>query len=277
VFDPVLPVPAAPPATSGLLRSGITPDDQARWTDGIAWRSERCVQARGFDPCGTEYEDPPAGTLANSINYYRPVGFRVEDSCTTRTRDQGESRVRRQAIAVTSFMMARELQTGALSDENPYETPESGGVADQVNARLASPDTIVEAGTWDPLAGLGRLEELAREGALGQDPFIHVPVTVVPLIDGYLRRDGQLLFSKTGATVVADSGYDNIGPDGSPAVGGTWIYATGPVQVRTTDVATNEFMDHRTNTVLWTGERLFAATFDACNVHALVIETPATT
>jgi hypothetical protein len=275
MFEPVLPVPAAPPATSGLVRSAITPNDGERWENGMAWRPERCPSARAFDPCGPDFEDPPVGAGDGGLVYYRPTAFRVEDRCSTRSPGD-DGRARRQALAISSYMVARELLTGAQSDANPYETPDSGGVADQVNARLASPDATTIVGTFDPLAGIGVLEEAARDVSLGQDVFIHVPLSIVPLIDGALRREGQLLFTKTGAAVVADAGYSNLGPDGNPAVGGVWAYATGPVQVRLGEVVTGQWIDHRENTVINYADRLFAATFDPCNLHALTITTPAT-
>jgi hypothetical protein len=278
MFEPVQPVPAAPPATSGLVRSAITPgDDGVRWENGVAWAPERCPQARTFDPCADEagFEDPAIGVGDSGVVYYRPPAFRVEYECSTRSNIDGEGRVRRQALAVTSYMVARELQTGARSTANPYETPDSGGVADQVNARLASPAANVIAGTFDPLAGIGALEEAARDAALGQDVFIHVPVSVVPLIDGALRREGTLLFTKTGATVVADAGYGNVGPDGTPSATGVWAYATGPVVVRLGEVMTNVITSWRENTQRWVADRLFAAYFDPCNLHALVLAVPA--
>lgn len=379
MFEPVQPVPAQSPATSGLVRSAITPSDGERWEGGLSWRSERCPTARGFDPCdGADgFEDPPVGAGGDQINYYRPVAFRVEDECSTRGL-QDDGRARRQALAVTSFMVARELHSGALTTANPYVTPDSAGVADQVNHYLAEPGGTVVPGPLDPLEAISALEEAARVASLGMDPFIHVPVSLVPLLDDALRREGQLLFTKTGATVVADAGYPGTGPmtagtaevqtititgaptggtftltfsgqttapvafdatgaivqgalnalsnlDGvivtgaaggpytvtfpaelgnaaqltaddsgltggtDPAVGvatttpgvapaptaGLWIYATGPVQVRLSDIATTRVVDHRENRILYVADRLFAAYFDPCTLHAVQITEPA--
>lgn len=280
MFEPIQPVPAAPPSMTGLVRSAITPNDGARWENGIAWRPERCPVARSFDMCADDagFEDPAVGTGDSGVVYYRPVAYRVEDDCSTRSRmgSEGEARVRRQALAVASYMVARELQTGAQSDAAPYETPDSAGVADQVNMRLASPSANTIAGTFDPVAGIGVLEEAARDTALGQDVFIHVPTSAVPLIADALRPpDGALLRTRTGAVVVADAGYGNVGPDGDPATGGFWAYATGPVTVRLGELVFNTVTDHRGNVDMWVADRLFAAYFDPCNLHALVLATPA--
>jgi hypothetical protein len=213
LFEPVQPVPAAAP-TTGLVATATTPTDPGRWEQGFAWKPERCPTATGMEPwpCdGAGLFGPAVGDGDDGVVYHRPVAFRVEETCATRGGDNDISRVRRQALAVTSFMAARELETGALSRANPYATPETPGVAGTVNAHLASPATVVEGGVWDPVAGLGRIEQLAREDALGQDPFIHMPVGFVPLMGDAVVREGKLLRTKTGAFVVADAGYSGQG------------------------------------------------------------------
>lgn len=213
MFEPVTPVPAQPPRTATLLASALAGDTSIRWQNGMAWRPERCgFRVRGFDPCGTAFETPGAGGDPSEIVYYRPTAFRVEDECSTRGLVD-EGRVRRQALAATSWFMARELHSGSLSKASPFETPDSGGLADQVNPYLAQPGATVVPGTWGLLAAIGQLEDAARDAGLGQDVFIHMPAKWVPLIDGAIRTEGQLLLTKTGATVVADSGYPGTGTD----------------------------------------------------------------
>jgi len=213
VFAPVEPVPAAAPST-GLVVSAITPSDGARWQDGISWRSEGCPQGRGFDPCATGsdvFEDPAVGGGGNSLNFYRPVAFRVEDQCSTRSGSSAhdKTRVRRQAIAATSFMVARELETGALSAANPYSDTDGGQAT---NAYLGMLDGEVIAGEWNPTDGLGELEQVARANRLGQDVFLHVPVGLITRLGDHLVKEGNLLLTRTGARVVADAGYQGIGP-----------------------------------------------------------------
>lgn len=255
MFEPVQPAPAQPPAVSGLVRSAVTPNDGERWQNGMAWRSEHCPQARTFDPCGglDSFEEPPVGVGDDGIVYYRPPAFRVEDECWTRGSDDAARvpRVRRQALAVTSYMVARELHGGAHSLANPYVTPDSGGVADQVNHYLAEPTgTVVPGGPVEPLNAIGLLEEAARDAMLGMDPFIHVPVSMVPFLHWALRRDGQMLFTKTGATVVADAGYPG----------------TGPTQAGTSEVQTVTVTGAPTGgtfTLTFDGETTSAIPFDA--------------
>lgn len=383
LFAPVQPVPAQEP-TTGLVRSALTPSDDARWEDGIAWRSERCPQAAGYDPCGEEFEDPPAGGGGDAINYYRPVAFTVVDRCTTLVRNYDPEIVRRQARAVTSWMVARELEQGTITRLNPYVNPYSEGDATAVNAFLASQDAdIVAGGPFTPLAGLGALEEATRDAQLGMDAWIHVAPRILPLLDTAVERDSTgLLRTKTGSRVIVDAGYTGGGPltagtaeaqtvtitgtptggsftlthqgnttapiaynataaavkaalaalphlstddltvTGGPGPGtpwvvtfaadlgnvpqmtdddsgltggtapavtvttttpgvdpvptaGTWMYATGPVSVRLSEVINLDVVSHRANEVEARASRLIAAYFDPCTLRAVNITVPA--
>lgn len=214
MFAPVEPITADRPTHGTLVAAAITPQDGVRWQDGVSWRPERCPQGRTFDPCGSEFEDPAAGEGDDGLAFYRPPAFRVEDHCSTRSDrgTEGQARVRRQAEAATSFFVARELEVGAQTLLNPYDTPYGTG---QTNAYLASPAAEVISGTWEPTAGLGMLEETARRGALGLQVFIHMPVRIAEIIvsNGGLVVEGPLLRTHTGARVVADPGYTGRGPD----------------------------------------------------------------
>lgn len=212
MFEPVNGAQAAPP-TTGLLASALTPSDGARWQSGMAWRSERCPTASGFDPCGSDFT-PDAGAGGDEIVYYRPVAFRVFDECSTRIRDYDQTRVRRQAEAVTSWMLARELEQGTITRANPYDVPPfTDESPSTVNAYLAqaSGGEII-AGSHEPLVALGLLDEAVRDGQLGMDPFIHVAPRFLPLIEDAVERNGNLLRTSNGSRIVVDSGYAGTGP-----------------------------------------------------------------
>lgn len=380
MFEPVEPVPAARPTYGTLVAAAITPNDAVRWQNGVAWRPERCPLARTFDPCGSEFEEPPVGAGDDGIVYYRPSAFRVEDVCSTRgDTGDGIARVRRQAEGITSYMTARELESGTRSLANPYDTPHGTG---QTNAYLAMPGSTVVAGTWDVLNGLGALEEEARQVSLGMDVFIHMPVRLAVALDaaGALVAEGALLRTRTGAHVVADAGYSGRGSDvpgtsevqsvtitGAPTGGvftlsygaqettdlpfdatalavqnalnalaaldgvtvsgvaggpytvtypvtlgnatqltgdatgltggvapavvvatvtpgvapsvaaGLWMYATGPVVVRLAPAQPDRIYTHALNQVTYYADRLFAAYFDPCSLHAIEVDDPTPT
>ncbi len=268
LFTNVPGVPAAPPAT-GLIGSAIRPD-LARWESGLAWIPERCATTYQLlpwciAPVGT-YTHPHPGAA-----YYRPVGLRFADECTTLNGPVDYARITRTAEAQTPFAIARELWTGATSLTDPYIIPKTGATA--TNDYLASPAaTIVGTGGASMAVAFGRLEQAALEASQGMPVMIHVPVRVLPQITSLylIREPGPTLITWAGNTVVADAGYPGTGPAGQAVAATAWMYATTPVAVLTSPLVVDENdawqVNRDTNTRTVWANRVFAATFDPC-VH----------
>lgn len=278
-FTPVPAVPAAAPR-SGLVRSAITPagDDGGRWMGGVVWRSERCPSATSYDSCSSTIP-PEVGPGPGGLNYHLPVVLRASDSCSTRSSNlvDLQGRVRRTLEGVTSYWVAREFWTGERSDAEPYETPEGGGPVS--NRRLAQVAGVtVIPGVHQPKHGIGVLEEFARgeDGSQGMDIWIHVPLELLGLLDGVIVREGDMWFTQSGARVVYDAGYPGTAPDGTEPAGSRFIYATGPVTVRLGPIEVRETLNHRTNRMEATAERIAAAYFDSCVHYGLAVSVPAT-
>ena len=274
LFTEVQPVHAAAVRAANLLASALDPvDTGVRWREGMAWRSESCPAYQPVDPCVDPADYPPAST--DDIVYYKPSGFRVYDTCSSRNVGRDIQRVVRLADAATSYAMANELWTGVGTKANPYDTPT--GDTGITNAYLAGTSaTVITDTAADPMEALGILEEHARRQAAGQIVFLHVPPRIVTQLGAQLRRIGNLIYTQTDAVVVADPGYPGTGPDGSAGTPpGVWCYATGPVIKRVDEiVAINEAsvtLDRRTNQRTIWAERMFAATFDPCCHFALQI------
>lgn len=243
-------------------------------TGGTAPAVNVVTTTPGYNLFGPSYGVGPSGTV-----YYQPPVLRVEDSCPALNAvgTEDEARVRRQAEAVTSWTIARELWTGEHSDVNPFDTPEA---SNQFNARLTAGLGVQEvAGKHEPQHALGALEQAARGqlGSLGMDVWIHMPITLVPLMGDGIVRDGAGLFTKTGARVIADAGYPGTDPDDAVQADALWMYATGPVEVRISRVSVNQFVDQRHNLHHTTADRIYAATFDPCVLHGVAVDLPATT
>lgn len=268
MFTNVPGVPAAPPPT-GLVASAVRPDI-LRWQSGLAWIPERCGTAYQLVPwCDT----PQAGFVPEhpGAAYYRPVGLRIADQCSTLNGPVDYDRIKRVAEAQTPFAIARELWAGTIAATDTYPI----GVANTTttNAYLASGDASTVGGSAATMTvGFGRLEQAALEATHGQPVMIHVPVLLLPQIATlYLIRDaaGQLV-THAGNTVIADAGYPGTGPAGQTVGATAWIYATPPVSVLTTDLEIYEndawTVDRDVNTRTVWATRLFAATFDPC-VH----------
>lgn len=276
MFTEVQPVQAAAP-TTGLLVSAIRPrgESDQDWANGFAWRTERCPSWQGYEPCDTLETAPPAD--GNGIEYHRPVAYRVRDECTTLSGAFDTSRVERMADAVASHVIAEELWEGTLTQANTYDTRGETGRTNNYLARSTA--TTVGTGPYPVLEALGLLEEAARRDAGGQQVAIHMPIRLVPEAEGALVRNGNLIYTKTGSLVIADSGYTGTGPAGQAVTDeAAWMYATGPVTVRmsTVDIGTDpqSTVDRATNRRTVWAHRLFAATFDPCTHYAIQAALP---
>jgi hypothetical protein len=268
VFTLTPGVPAAPPA-SGLVAAAAHPTPPDHWEDGISWVPERCATTYQLVPwCA----DAPAYTFPRpGAAYYRPVGARFADSCTTLAGKPDLERARRVAQAQLPFVVARELWSGTATKADPYTTAETTLTGQTGNAYLAAPTAVVVGGSAaSPLAALGRLEQAALEASGGQPVMLHVPLAVGWGVAANLFRVGQHDFTASGNQVVFDGGYLGTGPAGQAAGGTVWAYATSPVAVYTADW---QFITEDPQTVLkvkntrttWAAT-VFAALFDPC-VH----------
>jgi len=202
MFTEVQPAPATPP-TTGLVQSAMRPADTG-WEQGLVWRPERCVTWQGFSPCGTLTGSP--ATPNTDLVYYVPPGFRVRDVCTTLSGARDTARVRRQADAITSYVVARELWTGALTEADPGTVNGSP----YVNPYLADGNATPVAAPADLDRAVNYLEQAAMDAAPGMQVFIHMPISVLPRVSD-IRRVGNVLYTASDNVIVADSGYTGAG------------------------------------------------------------------
>jgi len=240
-------------------------DDGARWESGIAWVPERC---------GADYQlvlwcsadDPDSYTEPRVAGaYYRPVGMRIADECTSMGGELDTERLRRMAEATTPFVVARELWTGAKGQDDSWTI--RGDT--HSNAYLASSGaTVVGSGGATLLTALARLEHAAMTAARGQQVMLHIPILATGGLAEHVRRVGNLLLTRQDNIVVVDAGYTGTGPAGQSVGATAWAYATPPVQVRISPLAIQSMpgqtVNRATNTVTAWAERVFAALFDPC-------------
>jgi hypothetical protein len=203
---------------------------------------------------------------------YQPWEARFYDPCETTfgyRADDVTARLRRIADASESYAIARELWTGEVAAE--FGLP---------NASLAGASpTVLNGGTpVTPKRGLGLLEQAAGDALLGQQAFIHVAREVRPYL-WELEKVGNLLFTKLDNAIVCDAGYPNSAPAGevdSTTDNVGWVYATGPVVVRRSELllfATEDaqVIDTETNQRYRTASKLVAATFDPATLFAVAV------
>lgn len=211
---PVEPVQAKSPTTGLIPSTGLTPGSD--WMRGLSWRPETCITYQGFGPCDLVSGVPAVPN--NLARYYFPPGYRVRDTCTTRGGVLDTDRLRRQADAIASYVVAHELWTGELSRADPGDV--SG--TPTVNPYLADGNAVpVTVGALSIVDRIGLLEATARDASRGQQVFLHVPERFILGLGAQLRRSGNLLLTPLDSVVISDAGYPGSGD---------FVAATGEVQ-----------------------------------------------
>lgn len=254
-------LPVAPPHsllnTPGVLKD--PPDEH--WLSGATVYPYPEGPGGTWDPCSTgtfRTKDEGVGVDLNSF-----ASFVVYLPITCSTMSIGNprefmGRAERALEAVESFSIEEQLAKGTAIPTNPFFA--MAGVSLPAGAGAVSPET-----------GLAWLEEAI--GATGKQGMIHS--TPGPVSHWFDQEDWSSLVTANGNRVVSGGGYAGATPSGGGAAasGQSWVYATGPVEVRHSAVAIpdiSEVLDRSINEVTFRAERYVLATWDT-HPHAAVL------
>jgi hypothetical protein len=271
----IVPSPPATAPPHSLVRAAdTTRDADADWQKGLAYAPETPggYIARASMNCAPDADDVDhLRPLVDAVDY-APWEVQFHDPCETTFGYRGQDvtdRLRRIADATESYAIARELWTGELAT-----------AAGLPNASLtgSAPDVLAGGAAVSPRRGLGLLEEAVGDALMGQQAFIHCARAARPYL-WELVKQGNLLFTNLDNAIVCDAGYPGSAPAGQPDSDTddvAWIYATGPVVVRRSELlffsaADAEVIDTRTNTRYRTASKLVAATFDPSVLFAVPV------
>lgn len=265
--------PRPSPPRYGLIQSALVVDTARegsgdRWMNGIAVWPYPDELASGYDPCagtpGTKSDgEAPELVEFQALTVYVPV------TCTSRSMHDQADYVDRATVALESvegFKVEDEFWNGTMFPAAPHL---SDGNADVLNSGAAT----------SAMNGLALLEEaIAASGRAG---WIHAPVGVVSTWSSMFQvyKDGPRLVTALGTVVVPGAGYDGSGPGTSGAPGSTeaWAYATGPVEVRRSNVFVvpgelSQAMTTSTNDITYRAERIYVTDWDATLQAAVLID-----
>jgi hypothetical protein len=251
-------------STPGVLLSG------GRWEGGVdLWGFTTDVPST-WDACSS-------GTFREKDEGER-VGFESFDSfviyvaqvCSTFGTSADLQGFARRADAVleatSSFAVERALAQGIDGLANKY---------------LGDSDLTSLATNVSPAVGLSYLENAI--GATGRQGMIHLTPAVAAQLDSNLSDNGSgALVTLAGNPVVIGGGYIGTDPDdeGSPDPTHDWIFATGPVQARVSEILAGPdevsgMVDPETNEVIYRAEKLANVAWDgALQVGVLVDWVP---
>lgn len=286
--------PTFTPSPYGLLSVVQTPAaGDAHWQNGVTWTSY-CSNtgAATYDECiaVTGSGGPPPEPSAKTPNVdvelrgATPFTAYARFDCATVGNDAAVESAREALARTETFQVERTFWTGLVDGHTlafPHlaadaEVFDSSGILLQTTASPAA-----TGGAHNLSVGLGLLEQALAE-CFGGVGVIHVPVKLLPSLDALVRvvnarnvGSGQFdrqLQTLNGNLVAAGAGYPGTSPAGVAATQNTaWIYATGPVFMRRSDVkiaSRNQSINRETNDIQMIAERTYVLGFDCC--HAAV-------
>jgi hypothetical protein len=277
----IVPAPAYEPSPYGILslpgdimQGDLEGPSDDHWIGGFTYESRLCsTTVNLLDVCGgpAPVRVMTASQPVSSRNRdYSPFIVEVEEPCSTFGFEA--RRVQERATlaleAATQKAVEFEFWTGSMAKQNGYS-----------NRYLAGPEAqdITPGGAPVKVRyGLALLEQALADCGIGTRGVIHTPHSVASAVLPMRENSGHLE-TPLGNYVVAGSGYPGTGPDGTLPSAGTWMYATGMVQVRLgppemVGVNNTQITNSANNTMMARAQRAAAATWDGCCTFAVHVD-----
>lgn len=204
------------------------------------------------------------GDRSTSVTTADPFAvYAVEQCLDGRTSQQMQTRLRRRLLRGERHVVEAAVYHG-LAGASPY--------------LRHSDTTVINGGEPLPVAAaVGALEQ--RLALAGRTATIHAPRWMAAVMDaeGLLHRQGPNLRTILGSPIAFGSAYTGHPPEGTEDEQ-TWLYATGPVTVRRSEVIEPARLDQggfnmRTNTPFVLAERVYVVDWP-CGTAAVPTTLP---
>lgn len=254
-----------------LSLPGVLQDSAGRWEGGINMWGFTTDTPSTWDGCssGTFRVKDEGGEVASEG--FDTFVIYVAQMCSTLGTSSDlpgfAARVNAVLEATQSFAVEKALAQGVDGLDNKY---------------LGDSDLTVLASNVSPLTGLSYLENAI--GATGRRGIIHLTPAVAVALDIDLSNNnaGGPLMTLSGNLISIGGGYIGTDPvdEASPDSSHDWIFATGPVQARVSDILEGPeeisgMVDPLTNQVIYRAEKLASVGWDgALQVGVLVDWVP---
>jgi len=258
------PLPASPPY-SLLKVPGVVVEDGDRWMNGVNVDGYPSDTPSLWEPCsegtfrtkveGTETPMP----RFDSFVVYLPITCSALSIGDVR---MFQERARRALEATLSFGVEEALSQGVVMSTNPF-------LGD-------SNVTILGGGAVTPEVGLRWLEDAI--GETGRAGMIHATPATVAAWEFEALETGDVLRTPNGTPVAVGGGYIGAEANGSaPGAGSAYAFASGPVQVRLSDMQMvgediNGTLDTSLNDVTFRAEIYALAVWDTALQAAVLID-----
>ena len=265
------PLPVAPPYSLLSIPGVLVTGDDGRWMNGVnVWGYPEDTPAL-WEPCssGTFRTKEEGGDFPTPR--FDPFGIYEAISCTGMSVANDwrgfANRAERVLLATQSFAVEEALSQGVDLSGNPFFG----------DANLS---ILAGGAAQTPEVGLRYLEDAI--GATGRGGIIHATPAVVAAWEFEALETGAYLQTPNGTPVASGGGYIGADPvsGATPAAGQAWAFATGPVEVRLSDVQMvgddiNGTLDTSNNDVIFRAEKYALAVWDtALQAGVLIDWTP---
>lgn len=243
------------------------------WENGVVFQSDNCTTGDTF---GGRCPDVSADKdLANETPTLYGDPFTVTDtlSCGMTSADwrtEAERRVRYRLSLSEEYQVEKTFYTGIVRL--------TGSTTRTTWPTLAGKQTVVvgsAATPYDPEYGLGLLE-MALASSSRVAGVIHMPPVMVPALRDQFRSTQGVLRTVQETPVAVGAGYTLAGPDGVITPGTAWLYATGPVVIRRSEVfvpgTERERFSHATNWYRLIAERVYVIAVDCFGSLAVPVQ-----
>jgi len=258
------PLPASPPY-SLLKVPGVVVEDGDRWMNGVNVDGYPSDTPSLWEPCSegtfrTKVDGNPSPMPRfDSFVVYLPITCSALSIGDVR---MFQERARRTLEATLSFGVEEALSQGVVMSTNPF-------LGD-------SNVTILGGGAVTPEVGLRWLEDAI--GETGRAGMIHATPATVAAWEFEALETGDVLRTPNGTPVAVGGGYIGAEANGSaPGAGSAYAFASGPVQVRLSDMQMvgediNGTLDTSLNDVTFRAEIYALAVWDTALQAAVLID-----
>lgn len=282
--------PTRTPLPFGLLQAAQTPGfGSPHERNGVLVPVDYCGPAGvTYDPCPA----PPADMVSQGAQDWvagDPFTVYAWDPCSALSQySEAQDRARRSLLNGELRTVERLFWTGTISVSGagtPVVLPHlaedtevlvtGGPAATGAGTVLQSAATVVTSAATDLVEALG-LVEAQLAWCYGNQGVIHVPRSMGPQLahSALVKQQGsQLVTVPNGNLVVLGSGYTGSGPTGAIPAGSAWIYGTGAVTLRRSDIELPDIptaVDRATNDMVAIAQRTYSITWECCHVAAQV-------
>jgi hypothetical protein len=244
---------------------GILVEDGDRWMNGVNVDGYPADTPSLWEPCSegtfrTKVDgDALPGARFDSFVVYLPITC---SAMSIGNVQEFQNRARLALEATLSFGVEEALSQGVIMSTNPF-------LGDSNVA-------VLGGGAVTPEVGLRWLEDAI--GATGRGGLIHASPATVAAWEFEALETGDVLRTPNGTPVASGGGYIGAEANGSaPAAGQAYAFASGPVQVRLSDMQMvgediNGTLDTSLNDVTFRAEVYALAVWDTALQSAVLID-----